>query len=72
MDPRGILWTGARRPGTSWLVPLVLVVFWVAVTAFTLWELATVTPTLHRVAAYETCCDQPTVVVCERPNPLLF
>jgi hypothetical protein len=74
MDPRGILWNGARerRSAAFWAIPLALMVFWVVVTAFTMWELATVTPTLRRLAACVTCGDQPNVVVWERPNPLLF
>jgi hypothetical protein len=56
----------------SWVVPLALVVFWIAVTAFTLWELATVTPTLRRLADCVACGDQRDAVAWARPNPLLF
>jgi hypothetical protein len=54
------------------VVPLALVVFWIAVTAFTLWELATVTPTLRQLADCVACRDQREVVAWARPNPLLF
>jgi hypothetical protein len=75
MDPRGIFWTGARagRSGASWVVPLALIAFWVVVTAFTIWELTTVGPSLSGLAApaRPVCTDQRDVVAL-RPKPLLL
>jgi hypothetical protein len=76
MDLREFSWTAyrVRRAGQSWIVALALMALWVVVTAFTLWELTTVGPSLRRLSASEPPerNDQRDVLAWERPNPLLF
>ncbi|HWE22460.1 MAG TPA: hypothetical protein VG496_00845 [Myxococcales bacterium] len=65
-----MMWTvrSARfRFATLWLVPVAIISLWLALTAFTLWEIGTLDPALRRLTAATAESNSRQRELAERP-----